>query len=107
MTDVSHALDVLRIILRHDRENPILARTIQEVTGVDTRNVSELVAEYTRRGFPVCSCARGFFRASTEAEFREHLDKERRRAVDVLHKVHHGRRNYVSEFTLFEQGDAT
>ena len=106
MVELDKGLDVLRIILRHTRDHPIKAAAIEELTGVDTRHVSELFAEFTRRGFPVCSGAGGFWRAQTEKEFQDQLAKERDRAIDILRKVNGGKRNFCNNLTLFEQDAA-
>ena len=99
---ISQTLDVLRIIARHSSESPIKAEVIESLTGVDARNVAALVSEYTKRGYRVCSGSHGYF-WGTHEEFQEQIDKERRRAIEILRKVNSGRRNEVSEITLFEQ----
>jgi len=95
-------LDVLRIILRHTSAEPIKGELIERITGVDPRTVAALVAEFTRRGFMICSGAHGYFHG-THDEFRAHLAKERDRAVEVLRKVNAGKKNEVNDLTLFEQ----
>ncbi len=95
-------LDVVRVILRHTKNDPIKAEQIKELTGIDPRVTAEIVSEATTRGFAICSGGRGYYQARDYAEFMEHCEKERRRAVDVLHKVHQGKRNYTNEITLFD-----
>ena len=102
MIDLDHGLDVLRIILRHTSADPIKGREIQTMTGVDSREVAELVSKFTRRGFMVCSCTDVYFHG-TPVEFKSHLDKERDRAVQVLRKVNAGKRNAVNSLSLWEQ----
>lgn len=103
--DLTTGLDVLRAILRHTSGNPIKGEQIEELTGVSAREVAAIVAECTKRGFPICSCGRGYFRG-THDEFQSHLVKERDRAIELLRKVNSGRRNEVNELTLFEQDAA-
>lgn len=104
--DRKHAIDVLAMILRHDAARPIKAATIETFTGVNTRDVSALVAEFITVGFPICSGTLGFWKAKDAAEFREQLVKERDRAIQVLRKVQGGKKNIISELTLFEQENA-
>jgi len=104
--DRKHALDVLAMILRHTNEDPVKAVVIEAFTGVNTRDVSALVAEFIFLGFPVCSGTRGFWRAKDEAEFRDQLTKERDRGIQILRKVNGGKKNVNNEITLFEQQDA-
>ena len=101
-TDLNTGLDVLRAIIRHDSSDPIKGEQIEALTGIPPREVAALVAEFTKRGFKVCSCAKGYFHG-TDEEFRAHLAKERDRAIEVLRKVNAGKKNQVNEITLFEQ----
>ena len=104
--DRKHAIDVLSMILRHTHDDPVKAAVIETFTGVNTRDVSALVAEFIYHGFPICSGTRGFWRAKDEAEFRGQLEKERDRGIQILRKVNGGKKNCNNEISLFEQQDA-
>ncbi|MEW6511864.1 MAG: hypothetical protein AB1428_13010 [Bacteroidota bacterium] len=103
MADFEQGLDVLRMILRHRKEQPIKGEQIEEITGVPAREVAAIVASCTKRGFAVCSGSHGYWMAATLAEFEEHLEKERKRGVEVLQKVHKAKKNYLNQVTLFDQ----
>ena len=104
--DRKRAIDVLAMILRHTNEDPVKASAIEAFTGVNTREVSALVAEFIAHGFPICSGTLGFWRAKDEREFRAQLAKERDRAIQILRKVNGGKKNCNNEITLFEQETA-
>jgi hypothetical protein len=53
MIDLEHGLDVLRVIGRHTRANPVDAVTICELTGVVPRTVAEVVSIAVARGVRV------------------------------------------------------
>ena len=95
-------LDVLRTILRHSSADPIKGEQIQQLTGVPAREVADLVSKFTKQGFMICSCGRGYFQG-TQQEFMAHLEKERNRAVEILRKTSGGKKNMINELSLFEQ----
>ena len=103
---IENALDVLCVIYRHTKADPVTAEAIGMATGVDARTIAFVFEVATRRGFALCSGGRGYYRAETREEWEDHLEKERLRAMALLTKVSDARTNYVGQFTLFEIREA-
>lgn len=102
--ELAAGLKVIRTIWRHSIDNPITGATIQEVTGVDTRTVAEIVAVAVESGVPVASCGGGYYRWRNADDREQYFRREKERLVSLARKVSRAKKASTSEFSLFEQG---
>jgi len=100
---LAKGVDVFVLVLKTKNAFPIKAERISEITGIDPRIVAEMLREFEKRGFPICSSAKGYKYASSRFEYLRHLVKERRRALSILDKVSKGQKARIEEPTLFNQ----
>lgn len=97
------AIDIFVLVLNTRRSgNSIKARQIEELTGIDSRIIEDIIREFQKAGFPIISGSFGFKYAKTRFEFYRHLVKERHRAKSILHSVSQAQKRYVQEPLLFE-----
>ncbi len=100
---LAKSVDVFCLILKTKNTFPIKGETIQQITGIDKRIVAEMLREFEKRGFPICSGTNGYKYARTRIEFLRHLVKERQRARSILYKVSKASKARIEEPTLFNQ----
>jgi hypothetical protein len=100
-----HIVDVLTAVLRHTSSSPIKAEMIEADTGVLPRVISEMVAYFYSKGWPVGSSSGGFFQTIGEEERKLQFMREMGRAKTIIHKATAGRRAQANfgQITLFEQ----
>jgi len=103
--DFRCGLLVLRAIDRHNRAEPITGEAISEATGVDTREVAEIVSIAATMGVQVGSCSGGYFK-TTPKDTREYLAREKSRLISLGKKISGVKKNADNPLTLWEQGTA-
>lgn len=98
-------VEVLTLVLRHTSAAPVKAEAIEASVGVPTRVVSEMVAYFYSKGWPVGSCSAGFFQTIGEEERRAQYHREMGRAKTIITKAANGRKAQANfgQVTLFEQ----
>lgn len=102
-TDLSRGLEVLKVIYRHTKDAPIKGKDVEMLTGVDSREVAEIVSLAVSKGVPVGSSSNGYFRFRDLQERQAFMDREKSRLVSLGRKLSQMKRNTVNEFSLFEQ----
>jgi hypothetical protein len=100
--DLTSGLKVLRVISRHNSANPVTGETVEQATGVNSRNVAVIVGIAAANGVRVASCSRGYYRP-TDGEAMLYLDREKRRLISIAQKVSLAKKNQHNELSLFEQ----
>jgi hypothetical protein len=100
--ELARGIWIIRVIMNYRKAGPISAESLHEQTGVDTRIIAEIAKIGREYGFWVCAGARGYYFAESAEEFKEFLERERRRAVSVLKTRHLAIRNIVQQDSLFD-----
>jgi hypothetical protein len=85
MTRKQFVLYVLRAC--KDKACASTSHEITGMTGIDDREVREIVRELRREGYPIGSCSRGFWWITDPGEHREFLESMKGRAFDLLKTV--------------------
>jgi len=100
-SSIAEVAEVLALILKRSKLDPIKANKIEELTGISYRTVSLVVAAATRRGIPIASGTNGYYQATPE-EVQGHLQKEKGRALDLLDKVKQAESRQIGQVSIFE-----
>ena len=102
------AIDIFVLVLNTRRSgNSIKAKQIEEITGVDTRDVEYIIRAFQKSGFPIISGSFGFKYAKCRFEFLRHIVKELHRAKEIDRNARQAQKKYIQEPLLFEQQTAT
>lgn len=96
-------LEILRVIFRHNRVNPVDGETIAQECGTNPRTVAEVVSVAVSHGVPVGSCSQGYFVWRSREEREEYFAREKARLVSLGRKLSAAKKAMVNELTLFEQ----
>jgi hypothetical protein len=103
MVDLDVGLRVLRVICRHTIEQPVRGAVIEQMIGVDTRTVSDVVSIAVCEGVPVGSCGRGYYKYRTRAERETYIHTETARLKSLGRKLSAIKRNSENDLSVFEQ----
>ena len=102
MPDLATGLKVLSAIYRHTVAEPVTGNTLETITGVDAREIAEIVSVAVTWGVPVGSNARGYFRFRNAQEKLEYIEREKGRLISLGRKIAGAKRSTRNELTLFE-----
>ena len=95
-------LEILNILCRHKKANPVKAEQIHELTGILPRETAEIAGRIGSHGFMVCSGAEGYYMAADRAEWDAHHAKEQGRAIAIFKRIKESKKRAVDQPTLFE-----
>lgn len=104
---LSESLDVLNVIFRHTKDDPIVAEKITLLTHIRDKVITDIVSISASKGVPVGSNGRGYFKWRNKEERDEYIATEKARIQAIGRKLSGIKKSALKgELTLFEQGES-
>lgn len=75
--------EVIRRTLGSGEENAVPCKVLEELTGLNGRDVKHCIEELRRGGTVICSSNSGYFYPARRYELKSFIVKERRRAESI------------------------
>ena len=76
--------EVIRRAIGSGEENAVPCKVLEELTGLNGRDVKHCIEELRRGGTVICSSNSGYFYPARRYELTDFIVKERRRADSIM-----------------------